>query len=85
MKRTLIVIVGLALLATGCGVNKAFVEEQINQSETRTDAKLTTLKDQTDGNASEIARLQSLARELSDKTDLAINEAKGYENYQIIW
>ncbi len=85
MKRTLIVIVGLALLATGCGVNKAFVEEQINQSEARTDARLSTLKDQTDGNATEIARLQSLSRELSDKTDLAINEAKGYENYQIIW
>ena len=85
MKRTLIVIVGLALLATGCGVNKAFVEEQINQSEARTDARLSTLKDQTDGNATEIARLQSLSRELSDKTGLASNEAKGYENYQIIW
>lgn len=85
MRTTGIVVTALALLAAGCGVNKDFVQEQINQSEARTDSKITTLKDQTDTNAGEIAKLQSLAKQLSDKTDMAINQAKGFENYQIIW
>jgi outer membrane protein OmpA-like peptidoglycan-associated protein len=85
MKMTGIVVAALALLAAGCGVNKDFVQEQINQSEARTDSKITALKDKTDTNAGEIAKLQSLAKQLSDKTDMAINQAKGFENYQIIW
>jgi len=85
MRTTGIVVAALALFAAGCGVNKDFVQEQISQSEARTDSKITTLKDQTDTNAGEIAKLQSLAKQLSDKTDMAINQAKGFENYQIIW
>ena len=85
MKMTGIVVAALALLAAGCGVNKGFVQEQISQSEARTDSKIATLQDKTDANAGEVAKLQSLAKQLSDKTDLAINQAKGFENYQIIW
>ena len=85
MKTTGIVVAALALLAAGCGVNKAFVQEQISQSEARTDSKIATLQEKTDANAGEVAKLQSLAKQLSDKTDLAINQAKGFENYQIIW
>ena len=85
MRMTGIVVAALALLAAGCGVNKDFVQEQISQSESRMDSKITTLKDKTDTNAGEIAKLQSLAKQLSDKTDMAINQAKGFENYQIIW
>jgi len=85
MRTTGIVVAALALFAAGCGVNKDFVQEQISQSEARTDSKVTALKDQTDANAGEIAKLQSLAKQLSDKTDMAINQAKGFENYQIIW
>jgi len=85
MRTTGIVVAVLALFAAGCGVNKDFVQEQISQSEARSDSKITALQDQTDANAGEIAKLQSLAKQLSDKTDMAINQAKGFENYQIIW
>ena len=82
---SLTLCVALALLVAGCGVNKAFVEEQIVQSEGRTAAQLATVRDKTDTNAAEVAKLKTLASELSTKTDLAINQAKGFENYQIIW
>jgi outer membrane protein OmpA-like peptidoglycan-associated protein len=85
MRTTGIVVAALALLAAGCGVNKDFVQEQISQSEARTDSKITTLQGKTDANTGEIAKLQSLAKQLSEKADMAINQAKGFENYQIIW
>ena len=85
MRTTGIVIVGLVLLASGCGVNKDYVQQQISESETRTDAKIVPLKEQADSNAVEIADLQSLAKQLSEKADMAINQAKGFESYQIIW
>ncbi|MDF1545073.1 MAG: OmpA family protein [bacterium] len=86
MKSTYMVV-GILMLAliAGCGVNKDYVAQQIADSEGRTDSKISGLRDKTDANASEIARLQSLAQQLSDKTDMAINEAKGFENYQVIW
>jgi len=73
------------LLFAGCGVNKDYVAQQISESEARTSGEINTLRDKTDGNAAEISKLQSLASQLSDKTDMAINKAKGFENYQIIW
>lgn len=85
MKRIVVLMCLLALLVVGCGVNKQFVEEQISASESRTSAQVANLKDKTDANAAEVARLKTLAGELSAKTDMAINQAKGFENYQIIW
>ncbi len=81
----LVALMALMLLVTGCGVNKDYVAQQIADSEARTGSELGTLRDKTDGNAHEISRLKSLSDELSKKTDMAINEAKGFENYQIIW
>jgi peptidoglycan-associated lipoprotein len=85
MKRIALLMCLLILLVAGCGVNKQFVEEQISSSESRTSAQVATLKDKTDANAAEVAKLRTLAGELSTKTDLALNQAKGFENYQIIW
>jgi outer membrane protein OmpA-like peptidoglycan-associated protein len=79
------VAVVLALFIAGCGVNKDYVQQQIKESEARTESKIASLRDKTDANAAEIAKLQSLAKQLSEKADMAINEAKGFENYQIIW
>ena len=73
------------LLMAGCGVNKQYVEEQIAASESRTSAQITSLRDKTDGNAAEVARLKQLAQQLNEKTDMAINKASGFENYQILW
>lgn len=75
----------LTLSIVGCGVNKDYVAQQIQDSEARTNAEIGTLKDKTDGNAAEVAKLRDLANQIDSKADMAINNAKGFENYQIIW
>jgi len=85
MKKLTVALLALTLMVVGCGVNKDYVAQQIQDSEARTTAELGTLRDKTDGNASEITKLRSLASELDSKADMAINKAKGFENYQIIW
>ena len=85
MLRFLIVMGLLTVLVVGCGVNKDYVQQQIAESESRTNTQITGLRDKTDGNATEIAKLQSLAAQIDGKADMAINKAKGFENYQIIW
>lgn len=85
MKSLLIVTLIVTLLFIGCGASKDYVQQQIQQSESRTDAEIGTLRDKTDANAAEVNKLRSLATELSTKADMAINKAKGFENYQIIW
>lgn len=87
MKTTLIVIslLTVLLLAAGCGVNKQYVADEITALEARTAAEIGSIRDKTDLNATELARLQGLATELGEKADMAINKASGFENYQIIW
>lgn len=85
MKLLIVGALVFALLAVGCGVKKDFVAQQIQDSEDRTNAALSAMGDKVDGNAAEVEKLRGLATELSDKTDMAINEAKGFENFQIIW
>jgi outer membrane protein OmpA-like peptidoglycan-associated protein len=80
-----ILCLALALMIVGCGVNKDYVAEQIADSEGRTGAKIATVQDKADGNAAEVAKLQALAKELAAKTDMAINKAKGFEAYQVLW
>lgn len=85
MKKFTVALLALTLMFVGCGVNKDYVAQQIQDSETRTQAEIGTLSDKTDGNASEITKLRSLASELDSKADMAINKAKGFENYQVLW
>jgi len=86
MKKSIpILAVLLLMIIAGCGVQKDFVTEQISASEARTSAQMSALEGKTNDNASQLAQLQSLATELEKKADMALNEAKGFENYQIIW
>ena len=75
----------LVLMAAGCGVNKDYVSQQISESEARADTKIGSVQAKADANASGLQKLQGLAVELEKKADMALNEAKGFENYQIIW
>ncbi len=84
MKRTL-AIMAIPLLLIGCGANKKYVNEQVTAAETRATARLNTLEGKTDHNEQQLVQLQSLAAELSHKTDLAINQAAGFEKYQVVW
>ncbi|MBU8933152.1 MAG: OmpA family protein [candidate division Zixibacteria bacterium] len=85
MKTMMVVGLLLALLMMGCGVNKEYVAQQINDSESRTGAQISDLSDKTNANADQITKLQSLSAQLAEKTDLAINKASGFENYQVLW
>ena len=85
MKSLLVFVLLMSVVLIGCGVNKEYVAQQISESEARTNAEIGTVKETSDANAAEIAALQSLSQQISDKADLAINKAKGFENYQIIW
>lgn len=84
MMRTL-AIMAIPLLLIGCGANKKYVNEQVTAAETRATARLNTLEGKTDHNEQQLVQLQSLAAELSHKTDLAINQAAGFEKYQVVW
>lgn len=84
MRNTMLSLAVLALLLAGCGAKKGYVDEQVRLSESRLHSQISSLNDKTDGNAGEIAKLRSLAAELSDKT-MELSEASGFENYQIIW
>ncbi|HQL23226.1 MAG TPA: hypothetical protein PKY95_02290, partial [candidate division Zixibacteria bacterium] len=81
---TTVLVVGL-LLATGCGVNKEYVQQQIAESESRTGAQVGQLQAGVDANEQQIQQLQALGQQLSEKTDLALNKASGFENYQVLW
>jgi outer membrane protein OmpA-like peptidoglycan-associated protein len=85
MRSLLIFALILSLALVGCGASKSYVAEQIQASEAKTTAEISSVSDKTDTNAAEITKLQSLAAQLSEKADLAINKARGFENYQIIW
>ncbi|UCE25066.1 MAG: OmpA family protein [Candidatus Zixiibacteriota bacterium] len=85
MRNLLIFALLLSLAFMGCGASKGYVAEQIAASEAKTGAEIASVSDKTDTNAAELARLQSLAAQIEEKADLAINKAKGFENYQIIW
>lgn len=75
----------LALALVGCGVKKDYVAQQIAESESRTNSKIGSLDEKSGVTAAELARLQQLTGELSKKTDMALNKAAGFENYQVIW
>lgn len=85
MKLFTVMMLLIALAVVGCGVNKDYVSQQIEESEARTSSEISTLRDKTDGNASEITKLRSLATQIDEKADLAIDKAKGFENYQVLW
>ena len=85
MNRVLFVLLFFSLLVAGCGVNKAYIEEQIAASDARTDSRFSSLSDKTDLNAAELEKLKLLATELGQETDMAIDKASGFENYQVVW
>lgn len=83
--KTISIVALLLIAVAGCGVKKDYVTQQIAESESRTNTKLGSVDAQSGVNAAEIARLQQLTSELGKKTDMALNKAAGFENYQVIW
>jgi len=72
------------LMISGCA-SKGYVDEQMATLKTEMQGDMDKMKSQATMNADEIKKLQALSTELSEKTEMALNEAKGFETYQVIW
>jgi outer membrane protein OmpA-like peptidoglycan-associated protein len=72
-----------AFLISGCA-SKGYVDEQMASMQAQHEAEMSTLKSQSGLNADEIKKLQELTSDLSGKTELALKQSKGFENYQVI-
>lgn len=83
----LLPVIGIFIisLAAGCGASKSYVDQSVGEERARNDAALNAVTAKADANAAEIEKLKSLAQQIDKKADMAINQAKGYENYQVIW
>jgi len=87
MKRfALFSVLGLVIivLAAGCAT-KSYVNKTVGDERVRSDAAVAQVGQDVAATKAELERLNSLAVQLDKKTDLAINQAKGFEAYQVIW
>ncbi len=83
--KCLILLISVAvLLISGCA-SKGYVDERMASIKTEMQDDMNKMKSQASMNADEIKKLQTLSQELSQKTEMALNEAKGFETYQVIW
>ncbi|PKK83823.1 MAG: hypothetical protein CVT49_06710 [candidate division Zixibacteria bacterium HGW-Zixibacteria-1] len=84
MKMMLLFTFIALMLIAGCA-SKGYVDEQIAAMQAKVDADVNSVKAKTDMNAEEITKVKAMQAEVSKKADMALNEAKGFENYQVIW
>jgi peptidoglycan-associated lipoprotein len=84
MKHLIMTGIAAVALVAGC-TSKNYVKQQIADSEARSSSQIAALGTKVDTTSAEVARLDKLSLELSRKTDMAINQAAGFENYQVIW
>lgn len=80
-------IVGMMslLLLVGCGASKTYVDEAIAQEQASREASISGVDGDIKANKAILERLQSLTTQLEQKTDLAIDQAKGFEEYVVVW
>lgn len=83
MVKALVVAI-VCVTVVGCA-SKSFVNDEVANSEKRIAARIDEVAGRTDNNSSELTKLQALSLELSKKTDMAINKASGFEDYQVVW
>jgi outer membrane protein OmpA-like peptidoglycan-associated protein len=79
----IVALLALALLA-GCAT-KGYVNKTVGDEQTRAQTAESQVAEETATNKVELEKLKALAAEIDKKADLAINEAKGFESYQVIW
>ncbi len=83
--KRLIILLSVIALVAGCGASKNYVDEQIRSSEARTSAQLGDVEGKASATSLDLQKLQALQSELESKAEMALNQAKGFENYDIIW
>jgi len=79
-----VMLMAAVLLLAGCA-SKGYVDKQVTAAQAQNEAQINELKAKAALNADDIKKLQTLSNQLETKTELALNEAKGFENYQVIW
>jgi peptidoglycan-associated lipoprotein len=80
-----LLITGVSLmLVAGCA-SKSYVNQAVAEEHAKSEASISAVQQKADANTAAIERLQSLAAQIEKKADLAINKAKGFEDYQILW
>jgi outer membrane protein OmpA-like peptidoglycan-associated protein len=84
LKVLLVLMASMALILSGCA-SKGYVDEKITEAQAQNEAKIQELESKAALNSEDIQKLQTLSGELSKKADMALNQAKGFENYQVIW
>lgn len=84
--RIFLPVIGLVIiiLAAGCGASKDYVNQTVAEEKARSDAELSRMSQEIAANKAEMDKLKSLTTQLENKTDMAINQAKGFEDYQVI-
>ncbi len=83
--KRLIILLSVIALVAGCGASKNYVDEQIRGSEARTSAQLGNVEGKASATSLDLQKLQALQSDLKAKAEMALNQAKGFENYQVIW
>jgi peptidoglycan-associated lipoprotein len=84
LKLFMVLTIIASLMIAGCA-SKGYVDQKISEMQAQMDSEMNSVKAQSALNGDEIKRLKTLTTELSGKTEKALNMAKGFENYQIIW
>ncbi len=83
--KTAVLFLGLAaLLISGCA-SKGYVNKRVDETRTEQQAQIDELKAKAALNTDDIQKLQTLSAQLTEKTNMALNQAAGFEKYQIIW
>jgi peptidoglycan-associated lipoprotein len=83
----MVIMMVMAIIATvtGCGASKDYVDKSLADERARNQAAVGELKNDVSANKADIDRVQSLVSQLEQKTAQAVNQAKGFENYQVLW
>lgn len=88
-KKVSIILLSLMMVAmiglSGCGASKAYVDQSVADERANSTAALAKVEKEIADNKAVLERMQTLHSQLEKKTDLAINQAKGFENYEVIW
>jgi peptidoglycan-associated lipoprotein len=80
-----LLVAGLSLvLLAGCA-SKSYVNKTVAEEHAKSEASINAVQQEAEANKAEIDRLQILAAQIEKKADLAINKAKGFEDYQVLW
>jgi len=90
MKKLLVLLFPLVALlvmsvVTGCGASKTYVDQAVSDERARAQADVDAVEKDVAANKAEMDKLAALTKQLETKTNMAINEAKGFENYIVIW